>query len=113
MHPRRRDIVIALESVEVGFQLSKQPSLLLLTHGRQFGDDDLRVLEFDQVMELNAGFLFARIVTVEDGIAAGLDLVGVCNLLRVGCGRTGLVVDDLLLLNQINDTNKSRKAVLK
>ena len=99
--------MIALESVEVGLQLSKQPSLLLLTHGRQFGDDDLGVLEFDQVMQLNACLLFARVVTVEDGIAAGLDLVGVCDLLRVGCCSAGLVIDDLFLLDQINNADQS------
>ena len=72
-------------------------------HGRHRGDDDLGVFGFDQVMKGHAAFLLTRVVTVKDGIAGGLDLCGVGNLLRIGCGCRGLVVDDLPALNQVED----------
>ena len=86
MHARRRDEVTALKAFEVGFHLPEQPRLLSCCHGWQRGDDHLGVLEFDQVMKLNARLLVARVVAVEDGVAAGLDLVGVGDLFRVGGG---------------------------
>ena len=81
------DEVFALESLEVGFHLTEEPGFLVLAHGRHRGDDDLGVFQFDQVMKLHAAFLVAGVVTVEDGVAAGLDLGGVGDLLRIGCGR--------------------------
>ena len=106
LHPRRRDEVLSFESIEVGFHLVKQTCLLFRAHGRQSSDDHLGVLELDQVMELNAGFLLTCVVTVEDGVAAGLDLSGVCDPFSVGRGGAGLVVDNLSLLNQIEDADQ-------
>lgn len=55
----------------------KQAMFLLFCHGRKVGDAELGALQFDQVMQLDAGFLFARVVTVEDGVAADLEFMQV------------------------------------
>jgi hypothetical protein len=44
---------------------------------RRSGDAELGVLELDQVMQLDAGFLFPGIVAVKDGVTAGLGFVEV------------------------------------
>ena len=106
VHPRRRDEVLMLESIEVGFHLSEQPGLLVGTHGRKAGNDHLRVLELHQMMELNAGLFLIRVVTVKNGIAAGLDLGCVCHLLCIGRRSSGLVVDDLTLLDEIQNADQ-------
>ena len=53
----------------------KQARLLLITHGSQVGNAELGTLIFDQVMQLNAGFLFTCVVAIKDGVAAGLGFV--------------------------------------
>ena len=95
-----------LESCEVCFHLAEEPSFLMLGHGRHRGDDDLGVFEFNQVMKGYATLLLTGIVTVKDGVAGGLDLSGVGNLVRIGSGRRRLVVDDLPALNQVEDANQ-------
>jgi hypothetical protein len=106
MHPRRRDEVRVLQSLEVRLHLAEQPGLLFCPHGRHLGDDDFRILEFDQVMQLHAGLGLTCVMAVEKRIAAGLDLRGMSYLFRVWSGSGGLVVDDLFLLNQIEDADQ-------
>lgn len=106
VHPRRRDEISSLQALLVTVHEAEEAGLLSFAHGGQRCDDQLGVLELDQVMQLNAALLVARVVTVENGVAAGLCLVGVGYLLRVGGGGGGLVVDDLFLLNQIQDTDE-------
>lgn len=55
----------------------KQPVLLMLTHGRHACDAELGAFVFDQVMQLNAGFLLTRVVAVKDGVATNLEFVEV------------------------------------
>ena len=105
MHPRRRNEVLVLESVEVGVHLAIKPLFLLVTHGWQRCDDHLRVFEFDQVMELNACFSVAGVVPIKQAVGAGLDLGCVLDLVRVGGGGTGFVVDDFPPLNQVEDAD--------
>ena len=98
--------------MDVGLHLPIQPGLLLLAHGWHGGDDDLGVLELDQVMKLHAGFLLTGVVPVEDGVSTGLDFGRVDDLVGVGRGGGRLVVDDFPALNQVEDTDQFRQAVM-
>ena len=98
--------------MDVGLHLPIQPGFLLLAHGWHGGDDDLGVLELDQVMELHAVFLLAGVVPVEDGVSAGLDFGRVDDLIAVGGSGGCFVVDDLPALNQVEDTDQFRQAVM-
>ena len=97
-----------LESLDVGFHLTEEPGFLVLGHGWHRSDDDLGVFEFNQVMKGYAALLLTGVVTVKDGVAGGLDFCGMSNLVRIGSGCRGLVVDDLPALNQVEDANQPR-----
>ena len=63
-------------------------------------------------MQLDAGFHLARVVTVEDGVAAHLEFVQVFDRGGVGGGGARLEVDDGALLDQIENTDKAWKPVV-
>lgn len=96
----------------IGVHEVKQAVFLLFGHGRKVGDAEFGALQFNQVMQLDAGFPFARVVTVEDGVAAHLKFMQVFDRGGVGGGGTRLEVDDGAFLNKIEDADEAGKTML-
>ncbi len=97
----------------VGVHEMKQAVFLLFGHGRKVGDAEFGALQFNQVMQLDADFLFTRVVTVEDGVAANLEFMQVLDRGWVGGGGTRLEVDDGAFLNEIEDADEAGQTVLR
>ena len=91
---------------------TEQTGLLLITHGGHLCDAELRAFCFDEVMQFNAGFSLACVLAIEDGVAAGLGFVEVLDGCGIRCRRAGFEVDDGAFLDQIDNPNDAREAVL-
>ena len=103
--------ILFLDPIHVGFHDVVEPIFLHLVDRWQFRYDQLGVFGFDQVMQLQARFLFAGGMAIEHPIARELRVVEMANGQWIGCFPAGLEINDPSTgPNEVNDADELGQA---
>ena len=106
---RRRDPALFIDTAQVVLDECVELTLLTDAHRIEGGDDDLRLLGLDQMMQLEAGFLLAGAGSIQQRVTGQLGPVLVRGLIGVRCARRGLVVDNAAAgADQVDDAEQRR-----